>query len=162
MRLRTSSGYTYLALLFAIAAMGLAMAAAGTSWKIIAQHEREAQLLYVGGEIRSAIEHYVLRSTSGAHGFPKTLHELVEDERGVKPEHWLRHLYQDPMTGSSDWQLIEAPDGGIMGVASKSQGVPLKRAKFAWKDRKFKDAECYCEWKFVYDPRRRPRHAMHF
>ena len=159
---RAQGGYTYLALMFFIALMGLLMAAAGTAWKFAAQRDKEAELLYVGGEIRTAIEHYVLRGQGGVRGFPRQLEDLVKDDRGMEPQYWLRRLYPDPMTGRPDWTLIKAPDGGIMGVVSTSRGSPLKRDGFDFRNRRFKDAECYCDWKFVYDPRRRRRGAVRF
>ena len=159
---RTQRGYTYLALMFLIALMGLAMAASGTAWRHASQREKETELLYAGGQIRTAIEHYVLRGQGGVRGFPKRLADLVEDDRGMQPQHWLRRLYPDPMTGQADWELIKAPDGGIMGVASTSKGVPFKRKGFSFRDRRFKDAERYSDWKFVYDPKRRRRRSVQF
>ena len=37
-----------------------------------------------------------------------------------------------------------------MGVASSSQGVPIKRDGFDTIDEALKGADCYCAWKFVY------------
>lgn len=158
---QASRGFTYLALLFAIALMGVLLAAAGVEWKTVSRRDKEAQLLAVGDEIRVAIGRYLLKSPTGLRQFPRKLEDLVDDRRGLKPEHWLRHLYPDPMTGSTDWELIKAPDGGVMGVASRGQGMPMKRANFSDRyEKDFKDKECYCEWKFVFKPARHRRRAL--
>jgi hypothetical protein len=59
------------------------------------------------------------------------------------------------MTGKADWQLLRDPDGGIYGVSSSSQGVPLKRANFSDEDDDFTGAKCYCDWRFAFLPARR-------
>ena len=77
--------------------------------------------------------------------------DLVQDERFPVPKHHLRRLYPDPVTGKADWSLIPTPSGqAIMGVASSSQGVPIKRDGFDTIDEALKGADCYCAWKFVY------------
>ena len=59
------------------------------------------------------------------------------------------------MTGKGDWVLLRDPGGGgIYGVASSSNGVPLKKGNFRRPYEKFADADCYCEWKFEYTPLR--------
>ena len=37
-----------------------------------------------------------------------------------------------------------------MGVASSSQSQPIKHDGFESVDATFKDADCYCQWRFVY------------
>jgi len=41
-----------------------------------------------------------------------------------------------------------------MGVASSSQANTIKRANFDLDDAIFKDTDCYCDWQFIYEPRR--------
>jgi hypothetical protein len=57
------------------------------------------------------------------------------------------------MTGEADWTLVLAPGGGIMGVASNSKLTPIKRTGFTQIDATFDNADCYCYWQFVYEPR---------
>jgi hypothetical protein len=57
------------------------------------------------------------------------------------------------MTGEADWTLVLAPGGGIMGVASNSKLTPIKRTGFTQIDGSFDNADCYCYWQFVYEPR---------
>src|SRR5207245_1886735 len=87
-----------------------------------------------------------LAEPAGPHA-PHALQDLVQDERLPVPKHHLRRLYPDPVTGKADWSLIPTPSGqAIMGVASSSQGVPIKRDGFDTLDNALKGADCYCAW----------------
>jgi hypothetical protein len=82
----------------------------------------------------------------------------VLDPRFPQVRRHLRRLYADPITGTADWKLIMAPDGGIMGVASRSKRVPIKQKGFEPIDSSFEDAKCYCNWQFIaLPPGIRPR-----
>ena len=142
------SGFTYIGLLFAIAILGITLSTVGVVWSTQLRRDKEAELLFVGDQFRIAIGRYV---RSGGQ-FPLELTDLVEDKRTPVPRRFLRRIYPDPMTGNADWQLILAPQGGIMGVASASQGKPIKVARFPMADASFEKAECYCNWKFIYVP----------
>jgi type II secretory pathway pseudopilin PulG len=155
MRRGSSTGFTYLGILFAIALMGVALAAAGTLWSTAAQRDREAQLLFVGHEFRNAIASFAASGPSASQ-LPRELEDLVQDDRQALPRRHLRRIYQDPMTGNTEWELLRDPDGGIYGVRSKSQRAPIKRANFSDEDAGFAGAECYCDWRFEYTPSRRP------
>ena len=148
---RHEGGFTYIGLLIAVAILGIMLSAAGTLWSVAAQREKEAELLFIGHQFRSAIGRYY---AAGGFRFPRELHDLLDDDRSAVPRHYLRKIYRDPMTGESDWDIIRAPDGGVMGVASKSQAKTMKRANFDLADFGFNDKECYCDWQFIYEPRR--------
>jgi type II secretory pathway pseudopilin PulG len=140
-------GFTYLGLLFAVVIMGLMLTVVARVWRTTVQREREAQLLWVGHAYRMAISSYFALG----HRYPATLEDLLTDERFPVPKHHLRRLYPDPMTGKADWTLLLTPNqSGIQGVASSSQAPPIKRDGFDLLDTAFKDAECYCLWKFLY------------
>jgi hypothetical protein len=141
-RLTRQCGFTYIGLLMAV-------------WSTTAQREREEQLLFVGHEFRNAIAGYFAHE----HQYPQTLQQLLGADDSTLPQRYLRRLYLDPMTRSIDWELLPAPGSGIMGVASKSKLLPLKRANFDLPDASFTDADCYCSWQFVYVPRRVHRPA---
>jgi hypothetical protein len=64
----------------------------------------------------------------------------------------LRRLYPDPLTGSNEWGLVRAPDGGIAGVHSLSTARPLKAAGFKLRDAEFEGAASYADWKFTHAP----------
>lgn len=149
---RLQRGFTYLGLLFAIAIIGLTLAMVGVMWSTQIRREKEADLLFAGDQIRAAIGRYYNEAPSGAHTFPQTLDDLLEDHRWPQVHRHLRKLYFDPMTASADWSLIPAPQGGIMGVASSATGMPIKQKNFAPQDATFEDVDCYCAWQFVFKP----------
>jgi type II secretory pathway pseudopilin PulG len=140
------TGFTYIGLLFAIAILGITLSTTGVVWSTQIRREKEAELLFVGDQYRIAIGRY--RASGGQ--YPQGLGDLLEDRRTPTVRRYLRRLYPDPITGNADWQLVAAPDGGIMGVASSSQLKPIKVAGFPLSDATFRGAECYCDWKFVY------------
>jgi len=65
---------------------------------------------------------------------------------------YLRRRYPDPITGSDEWGIVKAADGGIMGIYSLSDAQPLKIAGFRIADAAFDSAAKYSDWKFVYQP----------
>ncbi len=140
-------GFTYVGLLVAVVIMGLMLTLVSRVWSTTEQRERETELLYIGHAYRLAIASYV----AFGHQYPPTLESLLKDERFPVPKRHLRRLYADPMTGQADWTLVMTPSGqGVMGVASSSQRVPIKRDGFDTIDEALKDTDCYCAWKFVY------------
>ncbi len=141
-------GFTYMALLFAIVLAGTALAATGVLWRTEGAREREAELLFIGGEIQRALESYFLATPIEPRRYPRTLEELVEDRRGPFVRRHLRRLYADPLTGKPDWMLVRAPDGTITGVHSTSELVPIKRAS-AFGTFPFADAKTYRDWLFA-------------
>ena len=156
------TGFAYIALLFAMAIIGITLATVGVVWSTQIRREKEADLLFGGDQIRDAVRRYYADAPAGVHTYPATLADLLQDQRWPQVHRQLRRLYYDPMTASADWQLIQAPEGGIMGVASKSTAKPIKRANFSNVDAVFKDADCYCRWQFVYMPvnRRQARPSL--
>ena len=144
-------GFTYLALLIAVAAGGAVLAAVGELVSHSQLREKEAELLFVGHEYRNAIAAYYERSPGGAKRYPQSLEELLQDKRYQSTQRYLRKLYPDPLGGGA-LGLVEAPGGGIMGVYSQAEARPLKSAGFDKVDAAFKDAEHYTDWKFSYSP----------
>ncbi len=150
---RRPRGFTFLGILIAIAILGVALSAAGSLWTTVAQRDREAELLFVGEAYRSAIASYF---RAGGR-LPLELQDLVDDRRMPAPRRHLRRLYNDPITGRFDWELILAPDGGIIGLHSASQKTPIKRANFPVNEAEFTDAQCYCDWTFLFSMSRQRR-----
>jgi type II secretory pathway pseudopilin PulG len=152
-------GFTYLLVLFFIASVAAGLAAVGELWATSRQQEREVELLFAGSAIRQAIAYYYLATPGPVKQYPPTLEMLLKDPRFPDTRRYLRQLYPDPMTGKTEWALIKAPQGGIMGVASPSENAPLKRAGFrdpnrAFEDQavKLKDKLRYRDWEFNYEP----------
>jgi type II secretory pathway pseudopilin PulG len=150
----STAGFTYIGLLIAVVILGVALSAVGEVWHTQARREREQELLFIGREFRAAIAAYYRTGRQ----YPQDISDLLEDKRWPEPRHYLRRLYADPMTGAADWTLLRADalgfaGTGITGIASSSQAAPLKTAGFSSDEEEFKDATCYCDWKFVYVPR---------
>jgi type II secretory pathway pseudopilin PulG len=144
-------GFTYIGVLFIILIVGAGLASVGTVWHTEVQREKERELLFVGGQFRSAIAQYH-GSSPGAGRYPMRLEDLLQDERYPNVRRYLRRIYRDPMTGKNEWGLVKAPDGGIVGVHSLAEGRPLKNAGFSEADAAFVAVETYAEWKFVAVP----------
>lgn len=149
--MRRQRGFTYLGLLLAVALLGAGLAGAGSVWSVHTQREREAELLFVGDQVRRAITAYYNEVPQGQpHRFPARLDDLLQDRRWPTTVRRLRRIYMDPMTGSTDWATVPAPDGGILGVYSRSDKKPLKRHGFGRLDTAFEDAATLQDWRFVY------------
>lgn len=148
----SAGGFTYLGVLFAVALMGIALAATGTLWSALMQREKERELLFIGNEFRKAIQQYYDRSPGVAKRYPARLEDLLQDDRHLTIVRHLRRVYRDPMTKKAEWGIVESPFGGIMGVYSLSGASPIKKANFPELYKSFEDKKRYDEWKFVYDP----------
>lgn len=157
MTLKKQSGFTYLAILFAIAIVGVVLAATGINWSQTVQREKERELLFVGNQLRQAIALYYERSPGTVKQYPRTLNDLLKDERQLGIQRYLRKIYLDPMTRKADWGIEVAPDGGVMGVHSISDAVPLKSASFDYADQSFEGATKYSGWVFEYIPQAVPQ-----
>jgi type II secretory pathway pseudopilin PulG len=147
-------GFTYISLLFVIIVIGLALGSTGQVWSTVQKREKEAELIFRGGQIRSAIERYY--KMPGIKGYPKTLEDLLKDKRQAVLTRHLRRIYEDPLTGKADWLPIKAPDGGIMGVKSRSTDETFKTKNFPPGLENLEGKTIYRQWEFVYEPAKKP------
>jgi len=148
-------GFTYFAVLFAVALTSAGAASLMTVWHTVERREREQELLRVGEEFRRAIGSYRRFAANGRRGYPATLEDLLRDPRVPGVVRHLRRIHVDPVTGRAEWGLVLAPEGGIMGVYSLSEARPLKTGGFRHADESFAEAGRYADWQFVYrDPGR--------
>lgn len=145
---RFAAGYTYLLLLFAVAAMGLFAAGAAESWATLAQRERERELLFAGNQYREALRRYYEAIPEAVQRHPAKLEDLLQDTRFAGMRRHLRQLYPDPMTGQADWVLLRNNER-IVGIHSRATGRPLKRDGFDKRDQEFAGAASYTDWKFI-------------
>src|SRR5262249_45578029 len=143
-------GFTYLALVFAVAMLSIALAGAALVWSIEARRDKERELLFVGGEFRAALAAYYRDREGKAERLPRELAELLDDRTELRARRYLRRIYYDPLTASQDWGLLKTPDGRIYGVFSKARGKPIKQAGFGGAvDAGFAGAGSYADWRFA-------------
>ena len=144
-------GFTYVGLLLLVAISSSALAAAASLWTVASRRDKEAQLLFAGEQFVQAIRSFRDKTPAGqARRFPQRLDELLDDKRWPATTRHLRQVYVDPLTGTREWGLVQAPGGGIMGVYSLGTGVPLKQGSFAEAFESFAGAASYQDWRFVY------------
>jgi type II secretory pathway pseudopilin PulG len=143
---RAAGGFTYLLVLFAVAALGLSLAGTGEVWRTVAQREREAELLFIGNQFRQALASYHSQSPDGTPRYPAQLEDLLVDPRLPSQRRHLRRIYRDPMTHSFDWGLVRV-GGRIVGVHSLSTSPTLKTA-FDERDADLQGAAQYDQWVF--------------
>jgi type II secretory pathway pseudopilin PulG len=130
---RRQSGFTYLTALFLVAGVGVALGGIGELYSHSRQRENEAELIWIGNQFKQAIGSYYERSPGTMKRYPEKLEDLVEDRRFLTTQRHLRRIYADPMTGKSDWRLVAAPAGGIMGVRTSSATIQkTERRSFAY------------------------------
>ncbi len=151
-----------LLLMVVLMVVGLLTGVAGSSWKTIVQRSKEADLLFKGNQIRTAIGCYYefsagpkkASNAAGPKNYPRRLEDLLDDSRTVQRTKHLRRLYVDPMTGKG-WALILDNDGqGIVGVRSTCTKKPFQQAGFSEENKNFSGKQSYRDWEFVYKPRR--------
>lgn len=152
---RRQGGFTYLAILFAVAISSVALAGMAALWSVEEQRDREKALLFAGGQYRQAIASYVESTPGEGNAYPASLAALLEDRRFSPPRRHLRRPFPDPMAQPAAdpfaaWVLVRRSDGSIGGVHSLSRQAPLQRANFDQADEDFAGKERYADWKFVY------------
>ncbi len=148
----SAGGFAYIALLILIAIIGVALASAGQVWYMEMKREKEAELLFIGDQMRVALARYY----SMGGGMATTLKDLVKDPRTPATRRYLRRVYSDPMTGSEDWGLVKGPSGEILGVYSRSDEEPSKKSNFSLADQQFEGKAKYSEWVFMIPARNTP------
>ena len=149
---RRQTGFTYLAVLFLVALMGIVLAAAGSTWSVARQRDKESELLFIGNQFRDAIGSYYEKTPGTVKRYPNSFNDLLKDNRQLATVRHLRRIYADPMTAKTEWGMVRAPDGGIMGIYSLSAEPTIKRNHFRQRDAAFEKAESYAGWRFVYEP----------
>src|SRR5262245_30956541 len=145
------AGFTYLTVMFIVAILLGGLAIVGETWETSARREKEVELLFIGNQYRRAIGLYYLSTPGVVKAYPRTIEDLLKDPRQPGTVRHLRKLFPDPMTGKP-FVYIKGADGGIQGVASTSDEVPLKVANFRVRDAIFEGTQKYSEWKFISTP----------
>jgi type II secretory pathway pseudopilin PulG len=144
-------GFTYLTVMFVVAILLGGLALVGETWETSARREKETELLFIGNQYRRAIGLFYEATPGTPKRYPRTLEDLVKDPRQPSTQRYLRRLFPDPITGK-EWTAIRGADGGVQGVSSPSEEIPLKIAGFRVRDASFEGAQKYSDWKFVHTP----------
>jgi type II secretory pathway pseudopilin PulG len=134
-------------LLLAVAALGIAGAAAASVGATLSRRSAERQLLAIGAEFEQA-----LRSYAAAGPGPHALEDLLKDPRVPGLRRHLRQVYADPLTGRIEWGLERGPAGAIVGIYSLAPGRPIQQGGFEPKWAHFGEAQAYGQWVFGTRP----------
>jgi type II secretory pathway pseudopilin PulG len=146
-------GFTYVAMLIALALFGIGLAALGEAWSAASQRDKEEELIMIGKAYVRAIGNYYTRSPGSVRKYPAKLEDLLEDTRFVGTERHLRRLYRDPITNAEQWGVVSAPDGGVMGVYSLSEKSPLRKQPLRLANGTMISGARYADWQFVFRAR---------
>jgi type II secretory pathway pseudopilin PulG len=154
MRSRTSeAGFTYVALLIAVAIIGMAAAAALQAGALLQRRDAERSLLDAGADFSAALASYARATPAGQSTAPPALESLLRDPRQPGVLRHLRRVPVDPITGRAEWALVRTPDGqGIAAVHSLSTARPIKVDGFDAPLRGLRNAASYADWVFAATP----------
>ena len=150
--MRRETGFTYVGAMVLMVIMGIMLASAGEVWHLAQKREKEQELLFVGHQMRHALNLYYARTPNLASRYPLSLEELLKDPRYPGVQRYLRKIFPDPITGGAQWGLIKGPSGEILGVHSLSEDEPVKKSNFSLADKNFEDRKKYSEWVFMAAP----------
>lgn len=143
-----SKGFTLIGLAVIIAIMGIVLMTVSRVYSTMVKRDVEEELLFRGDEIKNAIDSYFKYGNT----YPRNFDELIKDPRGVSSRKHLRRLYKDPLT-NGEWDLIKDKAERIVGVRSKSEKEPIKKANFPEEYKTFEAKTKYSEWEFVSKPK---------
>jgi type II secretory pathway pseudopilin PulG len=145
-------GFTYVLVMLAMLLLSLATQTVMTYVAHQAQREREDDLLRIGRAYAQAIGAYYEATPGSMKRWPRDLSDLIEDRRMVNTRRYLRELYPDPVTRLTNWVLVKAPDGGIVGVHSRSDAMALRETVAELEGSFLARASRYSDWRFIYRP----------
>ena len=124
---RNQQGVTYVMVMFAIVLMGISMMVVSKQWTVVMKRDKEAELLFRGNRIKTAIEAYAaayaVEKSKRPNRYPLSLDQFTQ-----KPKRYLPLVYKDPMTGQ-DFELIKV-GAEITGVKSRSKDKPFDQVHF--------------------------------
>lgn len=141
-------GFSYVGVLILLAIIGTVSAATLSIGSVMQRRAAEDELLFIGEQFQLALLSYANASSSGASRYPARLNDLLRDPRFPSIRRHLRKIYVDPMTGSTDWGTVNAPEGGIYGIFSQSREHPIRISGFTGKFSHLDGAGMYSEWVF--------------
>ena len=146
---RDEGGYSFLWVMFAVAALAMSMALAGIVWSTDVRRQKERELIFVGRQFADAIGRYYESTPGAAKEYPPSLDALVADPRFPGVRRHLRRIYADPISGTTQWGKVIVANR-IVGVYSESTAEPLKIGNFEPAQALFADSKKYSQWLFTY------------
>jgi type II secretory pathway pseudopilin PulG len=149
---RHQQGIAYIAVLIAVAIIGLFAGGAVQTGIALERRAAEQELLFVGAQFHAAFKTYYEATPNGSRRYPNNLDELLRDPRFPSVRRHLRKIFPDPLTGRTEWGLVRAPEGGVMGVYSLAVGSPVQVAEFPEIFSFLEDKTRYSDWVFGYLP----------
>jgi type II secretory pathway pseudopilin PulG len=152
---RPASGFTFVAMLVAVAVISISLAVAGPLWSQQVRREHERELMRIGALYAQALASYRRNSPGTEHRFPSALADLLDDERTVRTQRYLRRLYPDPVAPTYAWGVLLDESGSIAGVYSRSEAEPLARSSVQVGPIVLPPARHYSDWHFMasaFDP----------
>ncbi len=153
-------GFTYIALLIFIAILSMGFISTWAVWNTAIKRENEQELLFAGNQIRNAINMYYLHAPGAGGRLPMHLEDLLKDPRYPSTKRYLRKIYLDPVTKSSNWELLKGPNGEIFGVHSASEEEPMKKSNFSLLNQGFDGKVKYSDWVFMISVKFAPTAAV--
>lgn len=144
---RASAGFIYLWMLVLLASTGAGLGMLAEAAAFEAKREKERELLSIGRQFEAALASYVAaRPAPMIDAYPRSLEDLLLDERSGVPKRHLRKVFVDPMTGRATWGL-RIVSGRVVGVHSLSTDRPLRQTATALGGRIFA-GDSYADWIF--------------
>lgn len=148
--LSREDGFAYVMVLAAVAVLAVMAGTASTLVSYEVKHDKEEELIFRGQAYEHAIRDYYLSAPEGTEPvFPSRPEDLLLDPRYLH-KRYVRSLYPDPF--GVGWKWVKSTDGGLMGVASRSNEAPLKKANFPPECAGFAAAARYSDWVFLFTP----------
>lgn len=135
-----------------IAVVGMISAGAVSVGHRVSRQHAENELLAIGAEYRAALISYGAGAPAAAMAGPAELQDLLRDPRVPGVRRHLRKIYADPLTGQTQWGLLRASNGRIIGIRSLALGAPSKQADFGDQFPGFEGATSYSQWVFSAHP----------
>lgn len=116
-RQHPQAGFTYLGVLFAVALIGIGLAAISEVWTTNADRQKIAQVNWIGQQYVNAIGSYYYANTGSVHFYPASVDDMLEDKRYLGIKRHLRSRYEQPIGAVTPLvSVILGAAGGINGV----------------------------------------------
>ena len=151
-RVARQRGYILIVTMFMAFMVAVLMIALSRWWQAEARREKERELLWVGSQFRTALAGYAAATPVGGNPRPGALTDLLRDDRGGTVRRHLRRLYMDPITASDAWGIVQAEDGTVLAVHSRSALHPLPADGSSPRFHRFAGTTRYSEWQFGVFP----------